>query len=63
MASHEITTALSQAIAASWGDLPAEIQHKLFEAAVKAAGENAREALAVFLHHQHPRTIEGRQGA
>lgn len=57
MASDEIMTALGRAVAASWGDLPPEIQQKLFEAAVSAAGENAREELATYLHQQHPRTI------
>jgi hypothetical protein len=42
-----------------WGDLPASAQHELFEAAVRSSGEGTREALAVFLHGQHPRTLDG----
>jgi hypothetical protein len=34
------------------------VQHELFEAAVRSAGEDAREKLAIFLHAQHPRTTE-----
>ncbi len=63
MPSNEIMTALSQALATSWSDLAPEVQHKLYEAAVKAAGENAREELAIYLHHKHPRTIEGENQA
>jgi len=63
MASDEIMTALGRAIAASWGDLPKQVQKKLFEAAVRSSGKGAREKLAVYLHQQHPRTIEGEQQA
>jgi hypothetical protein len=47
--------ALGQAVLAEWGSLPQEAQERLFE---RAAGtdEQFREALAVFLHHHHPRT-------
>src|SRR5262245_5801928 len=38
---------------------PTEVQHDLFEAAVRSAGEDAREKLAIFLHAQHPRTTDG----
>lgn len=55
--------ALGQAVVAAWGDLPQEIQQRLFEDAVVAGhhrerDESLREELAVFLHHQHPRTNE-----
>ena len=53
-------TALGAAVAAIWGQLPAAIQHDLFEAAVRSTGEFSRESLAVFLHGHHPRTVDGR---
>ena len=52
-------SALGQAVAAAWGDLPAGVQRELFEAAVRGAGEGARDKLAIYLHGQHPRTIDG----
>lgn len=58
MASDELLTALGRAVAAVWGELPVQRQHDLFEAAVRSAGEHSREALAIFLHRQHPRTLD-----
>lgn len=57
--SQELTTALGRAVTAVWGDLPATVQHDLFESAVRLAGSDTREALATFLHHIHPRTTNG----
>jgi len=53
--------ALGQAVIKSWGELPQEIQQRLFEDAVIAGhhterDEALREQLAVFLHDRHPRT-------
>ncbi len=53
--------ALGQAVVAAWGELPQEIQQRLFEDAVVAGhhserDESLREQLAVFLHQHHPRT-------
>lgn len=47
--------ALGQAVLAEWGTLPHDAQERLFE---RAAGTDSglRQALAVFLHHHHPRT-------
>ena len=59
MPSEQLTKALGRAVAAVWGDLPASVQHELFESAVRLSGAGAREQLAVFLHHRHPRTIDG----
>lgn len=59
MTSDELVTSLGRAVAAVWGELPARVQHDLFEAAVRSAGEGARDKLAVFLHRQHPRTLDG----
>jgi hypothetical protein len=63
MMSDELMAALGRAVAAVWGDLPADVQHDLFEAAVRSAGEGARNKLAIFLHLQHPRTLDGDQPA
>src|ERR1044072_7029658 len=67
MTSDELMTALGQAAAKVWGQLPAYVQHDLFEAAVRSAGKGAREELAVFLHRRDPRTTggedSGRRGA
>ena len=57
MTSDELVTALGRAVAAVWGELPTEVQHNMFEAAVRAAGRGAREELALFLHQRHPRTF------
>ena len=53
--------ALGQAVISSWGSLPQETQHLLFEKAVIAdhhteRDESLREQLAAFLHERHPRT-------
>lgn len=53
--------ALGQAVIRSWGELPQDIQQRLFEDAVIAGhhaerDESLREQLAVFLHGHHPRT-------
>lgn len=59
MPSEQLTKALGRAVAAVWGDLPASVQHELFESAVRLSGSGARQQLAIFLHHRHPRTIDG----
>jgi hypothetical protein len=53
--------ALGQAVISSWGGLPQDIQHLLFEKAVVAGhhterDESLREQLAAFLHDRNPRT-------
>ena len=55
----DLTHALGTAITTMWSRLPTNVQHELFEAAVKSAGEGVRERLAIFLHHRHPRTSGG----
>jgi hypothetical protein len=52
----EISRALGRAVAQCWSDLPQDVQHELFEAAVKSEGEASRQHLAVFLHGKHSRT-------
>ena len=59
MTSDELMAALGRAVAAVWGDLPKDVQRELFEAATRSAGSGAREDLAKYLHHQHPRTFAG----
>jgi hypothetical protein len=53
--------ALGKAVIGAWGELPQDIQQRLFEDAVLAGhhterDESLREQLAVFLHRRHPRT-------
>jgi hypothetical protein len=55
----KLKTALGEAVAAVWGQLPAEVQQALFEAAIDSAGEGSREELAIYLHARHPRTPLG----
>lgn len=55
------TLALGQAVINAWGELPQDVQQRLFENAVVAGhhterDEALREQLAVFLHDRHPRT-------
>jgi hypothetical protein len=62
MDQHRYAIALGQAVISVWGELPKDVQHKLFEAAVMAGhhserDEALREQMAVFLHDQHPRTV------
>ena len=59
MTSDGLVSALGHAVGVVWGDLPTQVQHNLFEAAVRSAGEDAREKLAIFLHARHPRTTYG----
>jgi hypothetical protein len=63
MASDAIMTALGRAIAARWDELPTSVQRDLFETAVRAGGKGAREELALYLHQQHSRTIDGEHPA
>lgn len=53
--------ALGQAVIGSWSALPQDVQHLIFEQAVRAGHHDERDAslreqLAVFLHDRHPRT-------
>jgi hypothetical protein len=56
MPTDKLLTALGEAVAASWGKLPAEVQQALFEAAIGSAGEGSREKLPIYLHDRHLRT-------
>jgi hypothetical protein len=52
---------LGEAVVEAWGDLPREIQERLFERAVvlghlSERDEALRQQLARFLHERNPRT-------
>jgi hypothetical protein len=57
----QLCAALGKAVMRRWSDLPQEIQHRLFEAAVSAEGERIRQQLAIFLHGRHARTMNAVQ--
>jgi hypothetical protein len=56
VAPEQLVSALGHAVVRLWSNLPKEVQHDLFEEAVKSHGESIRPQLAVFLHDKHPRT-------
>jgi hypothetical protein len=57
-AQQQVFAALGKAVVRIWSQLPQDVQHHLFEEAVKAQGESMRQKLAVFLHHEHARTTD-----
>jgi hypothetical protein len=59
-AEDELCHALGAAVIRTWGELPQDVQHDLFEAAVGSAGESIRTPLAKLLHEKHPRTLDPR---
>jgi hypothetical protein len=58
----QLTHALGEAVVHIWSHLPPDVQHDLFEEAITARGEAARQQLAVFLHAHHARTTDFRRG-
>jgi hypothetical protein len=52
-----LARALGEAVSRCWSSLPQEIQHNLFEAAVRSEGEIIRQQLALYLHEKHARTL------
>jgi hypothetical protein len=52
----QLTRALGEAVVGIWGSLPHEVQHQLFEDAIRSGGGSIRSQLAIFLHDRHPRT-------
>jgi hypothetical protein len=61
METERFAVALGRAVIGAWGELPRDIQEKIFERAVVAGhhderDESLREQLAAFLHDKHPRT-------
>jgi hypothetical protein len=57
----QIGRALGEALAQCWSRLPQELQHDIFEAAVRQGGETIRQPLAIFLHGKHHRTVDSLQ--
>lgn len=55
----QIFHALGVAVVTIWSRLPQDIQHDLFEGAVKSQGEPTRQEIAFFLHAKHSRTSDG----
>jgi hypothetical protein len=54
----QFARALGEAVIRRWSSLPQQVQHHLFEEAVKSHGESMRSQLAIFLHDKHPRTSD-----
>jgi hypothetical protein len=54
----QVIGALGRAIVKLWSQLPHDIQQNLFEEAVRSEDKAVRQQVAVFLHHQHPRTSD-----
>jgi hypothetical protein len=54
----QFALALGEAVIRRWSSLPQQVQHHLFEEAVKSHGESIRSQLAIFLHDKHPRTSD-----
>ena len=52
----QISRTLAEVIIRMWSRLPQDVQHDLFEEAVKSLGESMRSQVAVFLHLKHSRT-------
>lgn len=59
--SERLSRALGEAVIRMWGDLPHDLQYRLFEEAVVSASTRMRPQLAVLLHDKHPRTSAARQ--
>ena len=55
-ASDRLARALGDAVVRIWGQLPPELQSRLFEEAISSKDEETRARLAVYLHEKHPRT-------
>jgi hypothetical protein len=55
-ASEQFFRALGDAVVRAWGQLPQDVQHRLFEAVIAVHGKAMRPPLAIFLHNKHPRT-------
>jgi len=48
--------ALGDAVVKIWSQLPAGVQHDLFEGALTGQDDDIRSQLAMFLHDKHQRT-------
>jgi hypothetical protein len=54
----QLTRALGEAVVRIWSNLPQDVQHHLFEAAITSKGETIRPQLTVFLDDEHRRTSD-----
>jgi hypothetical protein len=54
----QVIGVLGRAIVKLWSRLPHDVQQHLFEEAVRSQDQSVRQQVAVFLHHQHPRTSD-----
>jgi hypothetical protein len=54
--SEQLSRALGDAVVRAWGQLPQDVQHRIFEAVISVHGKAMRPQLAIFLHNKHPRT-------
>lgn len=57
-AQEQVIGALGRAVGKIWSQLPHDIQQHLFEEAVRSESKSVRQQVAVFLHHNHPRTSD-----
>jgi hypothetical protein len=60
-ASEQLSRALGDAVIRMWGDLPPQLQNRLFKEAISAHDRRLRPRLAVLLHDKHPRTSSARK--
>jgi hypothetical protein len=60
-AAEQFSRALGDAVVRMWGQLPHDLQNRLFEEAVTCREVGMRPRLAVFLHEKHPRTSAARK--
>jgi len=54
----QLFRALGEAVVRIWSNLPQDVQHHLFEEAVKSHDASMKQQLAVFLHDKHSRTMD-----
>ena len=59
--SERLSRALGEAVVRVWGQLPPDLQNRLFREAVTSGDAETRPQLAVFLHKRHPRTAAAQQ--
>ena len=57
--SKQLSRALGEAVVKIWSHLPHDVQHRLFEEAMRFQDQRMRPQLAVFLHEKHSRTSAG----
>jgi hypothetical protein len=60
-ASEQFSLALGEAVVRIWGNLPHDLQNRLFKEAIISQEVGIRSELAIFLHEKHPRTSASRK--